>query len=242
MNDIGKRDPIENEVDFARIADRIAEAIFVTRVESGALRIGDRPVEEIFAEFTSWARNWAHTPPPHPDKEDVRLITDHRQELLSQASGHAATGEHQTALVLYATWIEHELNAVLSRAFERKDVSDENIRALLRAVNLDPKITALWEVADIPPIETELVRSIRRIAALRNEFVHYKWTAAPVDPPGSGSKDRYAVAVEECEATCAALTKLTRSFLWDGRHEEVLTAFRGPWSTVQQDVDGSPSD
>ena len=238
MKDVSGQDPTDDEIDLARM---VTEVMFVTRVESGALLIGDRPVGEILVEFASWARDWAQTPQPDPDEEDIAFITDHRKTLLLQASGHASSGEHQTALVLYATWIEHELNAAISRAFERKDVSDGSVRALLRAVNLDPKITALWEVAEIPPLGTELVRSIRQIAGLRNEFVHYKWRADPASP-ASASKDRYAAAIEECEATCAALTKLTRAFLWDGRHDEVLGAFRGPWPKVPQDVGEPPTE
>ncbi|QUR69242.1 hypothetical protein [Mycobacterium spongiae] len=211
----------------ADLARDIAEAVFVAEVESGNIPIGDRQVEGILADFR--ARVCEIAAPPEgdsPDQFEFLFAIDHRDSLLEKARLHATAGLHEIALILYATWIEHSINAIISRGLERKGISSKSTLTLLKEVrNQKAKITALWEVAGIPAMDAELAASIQRIADLRNAFVHYKWHGESGDTDAQSSKDRYTAATEECAATSAALAATEESFYWDGRRDEVLTAF-----------------
>jgi hypothetical protein len=99
----------------------------------------------------------------------------------------------------------------------------------LRAVNLDAKITALWEVAGIPAMNAELVKSIQRIASARNEFVHYKWNSEPDDPHAESSRDRQEAAIELCVKVVPAMSLLEEAYLWNGRRDEIMSEFRRRW-------------
>lgn len=216
-----RSDHLDDESNFAR---SFLETVLTTAIESGDILVGDRQVDDILADFREWARNLAAS------DGDIPLTIEHRPGLLTQAEQHAAAANYTIALILYATWIEHSINDLVTRGLERQNVSQRSTRALLRAVSLDPKITALWEVAGIPAMDTELVKSILRIASVRNEFVHYKWPCEPEDPRrAESSSDRYEAATKLCEEVVSAIADLAESYLWHGRRTEILSAFRLRW-------------
>jgi hypothetical protein len=217
--------PVFRDAEESWLARKSLECAFNMMIESGSIPVGDRQADDVLADFNEWLRSLAA---PNPADEVWNFSIEHRDRLLEQAEQNAAGGEHAIALILYATWIEHSINDLISRALERQNVSYESTSTLLRAVNVDNKITALWEVAGIPAMDTKLRKSIKKIADVRNEFVHYKWhpEAKAHDPQAESSRDRYEGVIKVCENVVSAITDLAESYLWDGRRDELMSAFR----------------
>jgi hypothetical protein len=192
------------------------ECYFVDCVESGRVEIGDRAAEAIIADVAQRA------------KEDVKdnelefvAIVDHRDNLLDRALAAVSEGALGIAVVLYATWIEHYINGLLLITLSRQGVSSQSSKTLLRELRLKSKVTALWELANLPALAPTYLKLIDGITVARNEFVHYKWPVASVQ-----DKEKQRRDLDELNSLVQMLHEIEDRTLWYGRREEIMAVFR----------------
>jgi len=103
------------------------------------------------------------------------------QEIIESAKDAANLGRICVTVILIATALEHSLNLfyrdVLQKRFElSSDDATEAIRS-----NLSTKLGWLLQIVTKSGLSAELCKRIRKIADLRNAFVHYKATPVSID-------------------------------------------------------------
>jgi hypothetical protein len=196
------------------------EVIFRTVVEDGEIEIGDRSPQDIFQQFESIAGEIVEG-----GGGFLRTAIDHRDSLLDRAKDEAAVGHGEMAATLYAIWIEHFVNGVLTRAFERMGYGDDVIIPLIKELRLPTKTTALWELAGLPALSNDDLRAMNRIIEFRNSFVHYKWSAHE-ERVVSERRAQIKTAVDEAQRFVSALQAVESSAFWNGRDHELIDMFR----------------
>ena len=208
--------------------------MFISCVESGDVRVGNRPSGEIIQDFRALLQDFLHgTSSGEVDSEEARLglVVDHRESLHAEAKAQHEAAHVPISIILYATWIEHSINGLLIRGFERQRIPQRIIRTLIRSANVESKMKSLWSDAELPPLDHGLMRSIRQVTERRNAFVHYKWDPEPDEP--RDSEMSYIEALSACEDIVSGVLEFEDSFYWSGRRAEMLAAFR-------QDLDHAP--
>lgn len=71
----------------------------------------------------------------YADKRSDAVAAPHLDRLLQRAASHTHPIE---AVILYATWMEHWLNAVLLTTMLRQNMTLEGALHLIRQANIDP--------------------------------------------------------------------------------------------------------
>jgi len=120
---------------------------------------------------------------------DLGISLDWRDSLLDWANRMVLEDEYRIPIILYATWIEHTLNDVIHAYALRRSIDSDLVVRMLRETNVRAKTTWILELFDLPPFESEYLKSIQKIFDLRNLYIHYKWK----------SKDQYRMPTEENE-------------------------------------------
>jgi hypothetical protein len=199
----------------------IGEGCLINFVETGLIEIGNRDTEEILVDFTRiLARVYENSNP-----ESRTITVDNRDFLLGQASSAASKDEPELAVILYATWIEHFVNGLLLVALGRQGVSPGSRRALIRELRLLTKVTALWELADLPALPAKYLNLIDKITSLRNTFVHYKWPHASWQDDEHQYRE-FSETVDRMDSLIQMLREVEDQTLWSGRRDEIIEAFR----------------
>jgi hypothetical protein len=157
----------------------IAEALFRSFIEDGSIVIEDQSLDEILLEYKALM---AHM---QTAEQEFHRIPDHRSILWKRANSEHSEGTPEMAITLYALWIEHSVNGSLVSALQRKGYDLEIIDLIIREVNLRAKITKLWHIAGLDPLEDADVTLVGQIAEARIAFVHYKWAG-------------YDIAADQC--------------------------------------------
>jgi hypothetical protein len=156
---------------------------------------------EIARALHQWVRSW-------PD--DMRLIAviDHRRGLLNHARRMRRSGEHRLAVLLFATWVEHWLNALVDARCIALRIAEKDKVEIVRSVQLAGKATWLLALLKARRLAANHVQSILGIAELRNAFVHYKWKGFDMDG-GEDKKDadRYKAWGQKIERTIKYLQR-----------------------------------
>jgi hypothetical protein len=147
-------------------------AAFFHNITRDGLRRGDlcltgKTHAEIAKEVCDYVRKWADS--------DFTLVDDHRPTLLEEARRAATEDRLMIATVLYATFFEHTLNDLVLAGCARSKLDEAIAMRLVRASSVFDKTGDLLADIGLPPFPSETATIIRKIAELRNEFVHYKW-------------------------------------------------------------------
>lgn len=216
------------------LAMKVFEEYLISYVETGLIEIGNRATEEILAEITRKIAEDAEC----IDLE-LRPIFDHRDSLLGRASLAASENEHEIAVVLYTTWIEHSVNGLLLLSLERQGISLESCKALIRELRLATKLTALWEIAHLPELPATRLKLIDRAGSLRNAFVHYKW------PSVSGQEEKHrrgelGEIIAQIGSLAGTFHEIEDQALWSGRRDEIIQALHD--SLVEREEEIGPPD
>jgi hypothetical protein len=157
----------------------VYETVLRAFVEDGTLEIEGKTPAEITAEFLSILRSRMGA---NLDIDlDIDSIIDHRENLLAHAKAQVDAGNNWIAVTLYATLVEHLVNAIITRALERKGHDSAVIIPLVRELRLRTKISALWAIAGLPAINEDHRKLLDQLIEFRNSFVHYKWIAYEMD-------------------------------------------------------------
>jgi hypothetical protein len=169
--------------------------LFVKEVRKGAFRPSEGKDDEgLRRDFL------LHVQQEFVDSEDVKEVIDFQPRLLASARLLASRPHPIEAVILYATWMEHWLNALLLTTMLKRDMTEAHALQLIRQANMEAKLGGLWALAQLPPLPEEHIKRIRFLAEVRNEHVHYKWKGQDPDVL-YGPSSRLALAVSDIEQT-----------------------------------------
>jgi hypothetical protein len=202
-----------------RLANDLLEAIFRSCIEAGLVQIEEKSPSEIVNEFKDLMHQAIAS------GRDISLITDHRDELLERAKREASGGNLNVAVTFYALWIEHAVNGILIDGLRRKGYDKTVIDPLIRELKLSTKLTALWQVAEIPQIPDDDLRLINEISQFRNSFVHYKWRVLD-EADEQSTRNRLKEIVERAGSLPTTFNAVTKGAFWNNREEEIIGALR----------------
>ena len=84
--------------------------------------------------------------------ESTRFLcsTDHTSDLLDEARRCVQIGKQQIACLLYATWLEHWMNALIADLARRRRFQDTEISAILRDIPYKAKPTWFLRLLGFP--------------------------------------------------------------------------------------------
>jgi hypothetical protein len=109
-------------------------------------------------------------------KGKLRFAIDHTDTLRRLASEMGDAGHTEIQGLLLATWVEHVLNELVSAGAARKGLADATIRQIIRDVPLSAKLGWLLPLLGLGALSPTRVPALLKLADIRNQFVHYKWT------------------------------------------------------------------
>lgn len=106
---------------------------------------------------------------------DLKVVLDFQSRLLATAQDLAQRPHPIEAVILYATWCEHWLNATLITAGLDRGLQEEEVVQMVRDANLRAKLGWLWRTLQLPEFPEHLRNAVIALSEVRNEHVHYKW-------------------------------------------------------------------
>lgn len=141
------------------------------------------------------------------EASDLKTVIDFQPRLLYSARRLAKRNHPIEAVILYATWMEHWLNAVLlTTALKQGRAEDEAVQ-MIRDANIRAKVGWLWATLQLPALRDIDRERMTFLADVRNEHVHYKWKGQ--DPDALyGDNTRLVVAIRDIEDSVEALVAL----------------------------------
>jgi hypothetical protein len=173
--------------------------LFAGDVRKGEFALGGEDDLDMRKRFCAHAR--------HTFLEgEWRVALDHRDTIESQARALSAERRPLAAIILYSTWVEHWLNAVVVTAAIRCGVSSDDSEQIVRDAPLRAKSTWLLQLAGLPPLAEEHRRAILGLTELRNAYVHYKWTGRTPEELAQ-EEVRLRQTVDRCEPLLEYLRK-----------------------------------
>jgi hypothetical protein len=111
-------------------------------------------------------------------EEEYAEVLDYRPRLLRSATQHRRRRAPLLAIVLYATWIEHTVNAIVIGAGRMSDrwtgTVDDMARNIV-AADFPARLNKMWSRYQAPPLDRTVKQRLVKFMELRNELVHYKW-------------------------------------------------------------------
>jgi hypothetical protein len=196
------------------------EVFFRSFVEDGEIEIGVRSSQDIFRQFEAIANEIVEG-----DDIPFHASIDHRDGLLDRAIGEAAAGHAEMSATLYAIWIEHFVNGIISRMFERRGHGDDVALPFIKELRLVSKVTALWRLLGLPALSEDEIKVMNRIIEFRNAFVHYKWSAKEAQAVDD-RRAQVQSAINEAPRLISALQAAESFTYWNGRESELIDEFR----------------
>jgi len=127
----------------------------------------DQQIEEEFFQLLALQARQGNYP--------YTFSVDYKDDLLNQARINRRRMHYTIACLLYATWVEHWVNDIISIYGSRNGLEDEDIIQIIRDTKFQAKVTWLWTLLDLKPISVKHRRSLEELITWRNGFVHYKW-------------------------------------------------------------------
>lgn len=221
---------------------KISELFFRSYVEDGTIEVGSRSPAEIIQEYKVIISDFADR------SGEIRRIPDHRTELFQRAQDEANA---EIAVTLCALWVEHTVNGSLVAALERGGYDSQEITSLIRDLTFRNKVTVLWKLVGLTPLQEEHLSLIEQIMQARNAFVHYKWRPRD-DSEYESELSRLDDAVSRSQILKEAFDRADNILHWNGRQEEIIEAYRqdvarqikavGPFSSPEPPSEESASD
>jgi hypothetical protein len=114
--------------------------------------------------------------------EEYAEVLDYRPRLLQSARQHRRRRAPLIALVLYATWLEHTVNAIIIGAARIDGSFNGHVDDLARRIvdkNFPTRLSGMWTRYKAPPLDRTMKKRMLEFMELRNELIHYKWIGHP---------------------------------------------------------------
>ena len=115
-------------------------------------------------------------------EEEYAEVLDYRPGLLRSAAQHRRRRAPLLAVVLYATWIEHTVNAIVIGAGRMSGRWTGPVDDLARSIvgsDFKRRLYALWAQYQAPSLDRTIKKRLVNFMELRNDLVHYKWIGVP---------------------------------------------------------------
>lgn len=190
------------------LARQVTVRIIESAVRAGAIDLAGLSDEEALETINAFIREAIDA------QDEIAIQITHQERILSEAKRYQAMGDHDLAVLMYATWAEHWLNGVLIAALDRQEVDPSEATQILKST-LHAKTGWIWTILYGSSMPTDVRASILRVADARNTFVHYKWTSMP-DDPRENPLPRYDEVGEAASALMTRLELLEEELLFDG--------------------------
>lgn len=174
---------------FLDLANDLGKGLFLQFVKTGQLEVEGRPDQEVRSAFLDLLRDFLES------EEDLTLTKEYSDALERLAKEMTDSGQHEIAVLLYATWVEHWMNDLIVFLAVRRKLSDDYLPQLLR-LKMEYKSTWLLELMNAPPLHEPEKKAVDRLMQTRNQFAHYKFQPFRADGSGfEGPLEREAKAV-----------------------------------------------
>lgn len=127
-----------------KLSGIVADKVFRAAAASGAIEIADRTHTEILNDLIELVEN---TP---ADSLFWQITLVHTDSLVSEARRYRDKGEPLFASLMYATWIEHWVNGVITDLASRNGMSDSIRTSIIRESSIRAKLGWLPRVLGAP--------------------------------------------------------------------------------------------
>jgi hypothetical protein len=195
-----------------RLKKGLLNALFDNFLASGALDPAGKTNEQIRKEVEALLLDFRRGGPPH-------LIVDHRSHLLAHARRFVRLEEYELAILVYATWFEHWINAVFHKRALHFGLTSKDIRLCIRQTGLYAKFVLFPVLLKLPRLAESHVRTVNRCSELRNGFVHYKFSQT-ADTSGPEEEEDIKMTIA-CEKTVRYLNNYERLHIFKGAKARV---------------------
>ena len=199
----------------ARLKREIIQATFTTFVATGQVDPQGKSEEELETELLTLLRAVVKG-------GGFRSVVDHRTSLLAQARDFAKKDDSELAILLYATWFEHWLNALFDNRAHLHGFKDKDVHIALRQIGLDAKLICFPLFLQLPRLSPSHVATVRECSNLRNAFVHYKFAARPAVDDATEEKTLGRV-LEASEKTVRYLCNYERLHIFKRAKKRIET-------------------
>ena len=160
----------------ASLTQREQQAIanlFRDETRKGAFLIAGRRPLERFCE---------HVLREFPEQHTTNVVYDYLPYLRRRATLAARTRRFPlVALVLYATWLEHWTNMVITVGMLRRGTEQGDIDAFFQSrPRFEEKLRRCGPPLALPSLPKDSRDWALKLIRLRNEFIHYTWQGTPI--------------------------------------------------------------
>jgi hypothetical protein len=138
------------------------------------------------------------------DSVDVKVALDFQPRLLATAQDLSHRPHPIEAVILYATWCEHWLNATLISAAFGRGLIEKDVMDMIRSSSGPAKLGWLWRMLCLPVLPSGLRSAVEFLSQVRNEHVHYKWTSHDPDTL-TDENSRLKLAIAEIKTVVEGL-------------------------------------
>jgi len=204
--------------DLIRIQAMIIPSVFRSLVASGELDPTGKADHDLMKEFLQKLKEWAK----NLKNGSALLIDEHRESLLTHARKFVKNKDLDIALFFYATWFEHWINSMMANKASKFGLNDQSLRLALLHNNLEAKFSCFPAFLKMPPIRGAHLKGIKLCARLRNEFVHYKYSASKKrGDTFEKEKQRQKEAISAAEKAVQYLSRYERRYVYKGAKNRI---------------------
>jgi hypothetical protein len=197
-----------------RLKKRLLHELFDSFLAIGALDPAGKTNEQVKKELNALALDFVQSA-PH------RFIVDHRAHLLAHARQFVRLEEYDLALLVYATWFEHWINALFDNRAWRRGLTSKDVHLCIRQISLHAKLVVFPLLLKLPRLAESHVRTVNRCSELRNAFVHYKFSSRPADNSRLDEEEEQIKMTTACERTVRYLNNYERRHIFKGAKARV---------------------
>jgi hypothetical protein len=200
-----------------RVKKDLVEALIASAVAKGEIdptgKSEDQLLEELLPVFQNVIAG------------NVESIIDFRSTLLAHARRFRKADEEEVSILFYATWFEHWINALFDNRAGKAGFSKTDIQLCIRQTGLKAKFGCFPLVLKLPRLAARHISAMLKCAELRNAFVHYKFTARPLDDVQYGKQLKQAL--EGAEKAVRYLAAYERHHVFRRAKRQIKRLARG---------------
>ena len=121
-------------------ADLLAGLFVEVALRDGHVNPEGKTDREVVAELLRFMGEWIES------DQIIGVRPDHQQNLLAEARGCHDRGQYDLAITIYATIVEHWLNAMVMAGVVRQGLSEQDGKHVIRDVPFRAKTSWLWRL------------------------------------------------------------------------------------------------
>ena len=206
---------------YGPLVMEVLQSVLQTLILNGEIIAGGKSDSELMHEAANYIRDrpeffdeWAAAP-------------SHEDSLLAEARRYVDEDRREFAVLMFATWIEHRLNWLLMDAARRRGLTLRQAAQVVRDANMSQKTGTTWLLLFGSPFDAKTEKDIGKVAAARNNFVHYKWPEGHVDDGPIKTADT-AEAVSAAERAVHDLDELMTAYVFGEDDDDQEAGPGGP--------------